>query len=354
AHAELVRVAIVHHATRWPDDQLHPEWRSQLQGLRRRGAAPSLDQWLARHDDGHAAIRRAIEVVALMQSLGPVAELVPPPCRRTTRATPRREPPPGLDPKVLARVRALLAKAESTQFPGEAEALTTKAAELMARHAIDRAMLEAAGSMGGDGTTPVGRRIAIDDPYAFAKALLLHVVADASRGKSVWNDALGAATVVAYPVDLAVIELLYTSLLVQASHALSVLGAAPAGARTRSRRYRQSFLVAFADRIGQRLEQARQATLGDATRTHGAALVPVLAGRRERVEHTVDELFPTKTSRAASVRDREGYIAGRAAADQASLDAAKGSVPPASAKGGAGAFDAGYVHDGRPGGGVRA
>ena len=37
------------------------------------------------------------------------------------------------DEKVLGRVRALLAKAESTTFPEEAEALTAKAQELMAR-----------------------------------------------------------------------------------------------------------------------------------------------------------------------------------------------------------------------------
>jgi hypothetical protein len=40
-------------------------------------------------------------------------------------------------------VRALLAKAESTTYPEEADALTAKAQELMARHSIDRAMLDA-------------------------------------------------------------------------------------------------------------------------------------------------------------------------------------------------------------------
>ena len=45
-----------------------------------------------------------------------------------------------VDQKVLAWVRGLLAKAESTQFPEEAEALSAKAQELMNRHAFERAV----------------------------------------------------------------------------------------------------------------------------------------------------------------------------------------------------------------------
>src|SRR5205807_2396905 len=80
------------------------------------------------------------------------------------------------DARILERVRALLAKAESTTFPEEAEALSAKAQELMARYAIDRALLGGV----GDGPHGVGgRRIHIDDPYARSKFLLVDVVADA-------------------------------------------------------------------------------------------------------------------------------------------------------------------------------
>ena len=41
----------------------------------------------------------------------------------------------------LITIRNLLAKAEATSFPAEAEAFTAKASELMARYAIDEAML---------------------------------------------------------------------------------------------------------------------------------------------------------------------------------------------------------------------
>jgi hypothetical protein len=46
---------------------------------------------------------------------------------------------------LLARVRKLLAKAEAAGVtPAEAQALTAKAAELMAKYGIDRALLAAA------------------------------------------------------------------------------------------------------------------------------------------------------------------------------------------------------------------
>ena len=61
------------------------------------------------------------------------------------------DPPSAL----LDRVRKLLAKAEAEGVtPPEAEALTAKAAELMARYGIDRARLAACGR------TPTGRAAA--------------------------------------------------------------------------------------------------------------------------------------------------------------------------------------------------
>ncbi len=41
----------------------------------------------------------------------------------------------------LTTIRNLLAKAEATTFPAEAEAFTAKATELMARHRIDEALV---------------------------------------------------------------------------------------------------------------------------------------------------------------------------------------------------------------------
>ena len=48
--------------------------------------------------------------------------------------------------ELAAKVRALLAKAESTTFEAEAEALFAKAHQLMVRNAIDEAVLHLSGS----------------------------------------------------------------------------------------------------------------------------------------------------------------------------------------------------------------
>src|SRR3546814_127112 len=70
----------------------------------------------------------------------------------------------------LRRVQAMLAKAESTQFPAEAEALLAKAQELMSRHAIDEAMLQSAGRAASDAVTTTV--VVTTAPYAGAKASL--------------------------------------------------------------------------------------------------------------------------------------------------------------------------------------
>ena len=67
-----------------------------------------------------------------------------PPPKEWDASGPRRRSSGGTvgEPKMLARIRALLAKAEATTFVEEADAFTAKAQELMARHAIDAAAVE--------------------------------------------------------------------------------------------------------------------------------------------------------------------------------------------------------------------
>ena len=117
----------------------------------------------------------------------------------------------GLDPRILHRVRALLRKAESTEFTEEAEALTTKAQELIARHAID------AVALGAPDKAPTTRRVHLDDPYIDAKALLLDRVALANRCTCVFAPPFGWSDVFGFPGDLDAVELLTSSLLAQAT-----------------------------------------------------------------------------------------------------------------------------------------
>ena len=215
---------------------------------------------------------------------------------------------------MLHKVRSLLAKAESTTFPDEAEALTTKAQQLMDRHAIDQAMLAA--SAPGGSAEPEGRRITIDAPYANEKFHLLGEVARANRSRAVFSAHTGVATVVGFAADQETIELLYTSLLVQATSAMLARGDRPS---TRTRRYRQAFLVAFAARVGQRLQAADQAVVRDADRAHRGAVLPVLASRAVAVEDRLAREFPRLRTREVVVRDAQGWAAGTSAGNRAAL-----------------------------------
>ena len=73
----------------------------------------------------------------------------------------------------LAQARALLAKAESTEYDEEAESLTSKAQELISRYALGR-LVE--GSNDHQVSVPIVRRIWLDAPYTRAKASLVHAV----------------------------------------------------------------------------------------------------------------------------------------------------------------------------------
>jgi hypothetical protein len=249
-----------------------------------------------------------VEVLALLSSLPPLPPL---------GAAPRRAPRPDHDPRMLEKVRALLAKAESTTFPEEAEALSAKAQELMARHAIDEAMV---GAAAGVDDAPSGLRLPVDDPYARAKSILLSVVASANRCRAVWFEGLGFSTVVGFEADLEFVEVLYTSLLVQATSAMVAAGSqVDRSGRSRTRSFRQSFLLAYAARIGHRLREAEAAGRSEAAQAYGDALLPVLAGRQAAVDAARDAAFPDAVSRSVSASNAGGWAAGSAAADLASL-----------------------------------
>ncbi|MEV6757386.1 DUF2786 domain-containing protein [Streptomyces sp. NPDC051214] len=226
-------------------------------------------------------------------------------------------PPPGYEePRILTRIRALLAKAEATGFPEEAEALTAKAQELMARHTIDEALL-ASRTHAKD--TPGACRIGVDAPYETAKAILLDAVATANRCRAVWNEAYGFSTVVGFEPDLEAVELLHTSLLVQGTAAMTKAEAGQrAGGRKRTKTFRQAFLLAYANRLGARLaEAAEDVTAGS---PDAGELLPVLAARDVAVTSRAERMFPqTTTTRVRGAVDREGWEQGAAAADAAAV-----------------------------------
>ncbi|MER7542807.1 DUF2786 domain-containing protein [Spirillospora sp. NPDC127506] len=321
-HARLAADAIAGEMRAYSPTTVDDRWHEQLATLQATvwwtDDASHPSEWCVREGvDRTAYITTALELIHLLEGLPRLPHLTPAPGMSDgtfDRETHARSQ--DVDQRMLGKVRALLAKAESTEFPDEAEALSARAQELMARHSIDHA-LPAAES--GDTAGPAGRRIAVDSPYDAPKAVLLTVVADANRCRAIWHRELGFSTVMGFPADLAAAEMLFTSLLVQATSA--VVHAGPrrdARGRSRTRSFRHAFLNAYAARIGERLREAADRAAADAG---GKDLLPVLAARDRAVEQAVDAMFPNLAKgRAGSVSNYEGWVAGRAAADLASLN----------------------------------
>ncbi|WP_375478028.1 DUF2786 domain-containing protein [uncultured Jatrophihabitans sp.] len=111
-------------------------WADQLRELRFRfwwsAAEPHLSQWAVRHCALRAeALRVVVDVLALLTSLPRTdLQLLAVPAAAAAR--------PGAvvrDARIVARIDALLARANASTFPAEAQACAAKARQLLERHA---------------------------------------------------------------------------------------------------------------------------------------------------------------------------------------------------------------------------
>ena len=270
-----------------------------------RGGIGSLDVWCD-----------VVQLAGVLRRLPKLEQVMPPPSAwgRQRAAAPPKAGSSERD-LLLNRVRALLAKAEATEFAAEAEVFTAKAQDLMTRHALDEALLHSP-------TEQIDvdvRRVHLRSPYTAAKVLLLDAVGRANRTKVIFLDAFDIATVVGTPVDVDQVEMLFTSLLIQATRAMAEAGASRTGSFDRSATFRRSFLSAYAVRIGERLAEADR----QATASYGTELVPVLQRQTEAVEDEFARLFPSTRTMRGGYLDQRGWDAGREAADRAVFTAGR-------------------------------
>lgn len=293
-HGGTVR-AIAGRVRRQLAEAWRPEWDDQLAGL-----GEPAEPTPSREDDLAVSLR----VIALFAAL-PAADL-----------TGVRAPSPAdgsRDSAKLAQVRALLAKAESTPYQAEAEALSAKAQELISRYSLQLLLAQETGHH----PDLTYRRIWLDAPYLDAKASLVKVVGDANRCRVVYDATLGFCTVIGSAFDIDATELMLTSLLAQAQQAMLVHGSRTDRAgRSRTRSFRQSFLVSFAHHIGERLQQVAEQSVADTT----GSLLPALRSHDLAVEELTRSMFPQLVQKVTQVNDAEGWAGGRAAAELAQLD----------------------------------
>jgi hypothetical protein len=217
----------------------------------------------------------------------------------------------------LGRIRKLLAQAEHPNTsPTEAEAFTAKAAALIARYGIDRALLAAT-----DPTTDLlaDRTIHVDAPYARDKATLAAWVGMALGCRCTISGPHPRGqirvAVFGFASDIDRAELLYTSLLIQASNALAVVrppwGEHPAA-------FRRTFYGGFAAAVSRRLKAAEaRAQKEHTTHSHaggGSSVALVLADRHDQVDRYYTQRNPNigkaRPRRLSGSGRTDGYTAG--------------------------------------------
>jgi hypothetical protein len=217
---------------------------------------------------------------------------------------------------ILARIRKLLAVAEHPTTPTfEADAAARAAERLMSKYAVDEALLEAATP---STPKPQTRSIVVEAPYATAKTMLVGAVAQAYGVRAITHRGTEPLrmTLVGFAGDLQIVDLLYTSLLLQATTGLR-------RQRMSGRAFRRAFLIGFASEVGHRLAAAHQEAVAD---TGEASTALVLADRGREVEEAVREQFPRLGTTRATVSDAGGLQAGRASGADANLAAHRNQV----------------------------
>jgi hypothetical protein len=219
--------------------------------------------------------------------------------------------------KLLDRVRKLLAKAEDESCtPPEAEALTAKAAELMAKYGIDRALLAA---VRPETDAPASRFVEIDNPWGRVKAHLLCGLGSALRCQCIMITTRTGLRihVFGYASDIERTDLLYTSVLIQMWHGLAV-ALVPEWASPRA--WRRSWLLGFAAAVTSRVRAAEDAARSQSEQSAPAGqpsrTALVLADREQVIRSAVAQEYPvTRTARLTYSGSGygEGYAQGQRA-----------------------------------------
>ena len=198
-------------------------------------------------------------------------------------------------PGPLATIRDLLAGAEAIgATPADAEALTSKAASLLAVHGLDCARLAAAGL---EADQLEDRITDLDNPWATVQAYLLAHLADAMRCEAVETDRRGPGSrlhLFGYASDLQRTEVMFTSLRTQMTRTLARQQVPETAASVRA--WRRSWLLGWATAAIARVKTA--GTRAENAEADDVELALVLRDRVLAVRDRADQAYPhTRTTR---------------------------------------------------------
>jgi hypothetical protein len=226
--------------------------------------------------------------------------------------------------KLLDRVHKLLAQAEDESVtPEEAQAFTAKAAELMAKYGIDRALLA---DTKPETDKPSSKVLDFANPWARVKAHLLCGLASSLRcqaillGRSQQREGAVRIHLFGYQSDIERAEMLYASVLIQMWHGLA--GAEVPGWCRSPRAWRRSWMLGFATAVITRVRAAETAATQQSDRERSGdgsrSTAMVLADRSQVIRSEAEKAYPMTRSTRITYSG-SGYRGGHDAGQRADI-----------------------------------
>lgn len=237
--------------------------------------------------------------------------------------------------KWLDKVTALLDKAESTEFPEEAEAFSAAAEKLMAKYAIDQMMIDFKKGKREQVEEPVIVPYVCKAPYAQDKVFMIFKLAHAMGCKmyyiptrrdgyktrnNIRNHDLDVR-LVGFQSDIDLLVQLYESLVIQEAIArkFAIKDQFVEGHYFGSKKvFSASFIRGFAQTSSQRVK----ATYKRVEEESGSTAALAVVSRQKRVSDLYGKQGVNTGKRSNRQNDYAGNLAGRAAGEQATIQKA--------------------------------
>lgn len=201
------------------------------------------------------------------------------------------------------KINKLMAKAERTEFPEEAELFLAKAQELMTEYSIDEAMLRVSKPT----VTEEIAELKLVYTGGMRKALYMlgHRLAEYNGCRAFFTDKRGAkprnitVTVIGFPKDLERIELLDTSLKLQCAVALKRFvkeNVDPSWHRGYKRNEKREFVIGFVEGVAVKLKLAEEKAVKEAAEEKGTGVELAIRSRKDQVDDWTDTAYPNLRS----------------------------------------------------------
>lgn len=219
--------------------------------------------------------------------------------------------------KIVARIEALLRKAESTNSDEEREMLSAKAEELMIKYSIDQAMLDP------DRNTEdqiISVQVHMRGIYQMIHMSSILSVVKAMGARGYYTDLRRlnktvSVTIIDFESTLPMVKRMAQSVLDQSMVSMNFWWAANKSEWAASQGYmaRRSYLEGFGRGVADRIRREREEAVAEVSKTSGSELV---LARGRKLDDAVATLgLVTKASRHRSARDARtaGFIDGQRA-----------------------------------------